>query len=1428
MKLSANEAISVVDKLTKLDMKSATSAQELAQALSKVANSARLAKVSQDEILGILSVGIETTQQSGDVIGTAVRSLLARFSNVKASKFGGSGEETEGTLNDTEAVLSKIGIRIRSASGEMRSFMDVLDDVAEKWDTLDDVSRNAISTAMAGTRQKEIFASIIENYDRVKELTEESANAAGTADEKYSAYMDSMEAATKRLQNAWEGFTQSLETSTVMKFLTNATAAIVENADKLKYLVTYITAAGSARIFDFFTNKGETGGWKGLVANIPFIGRGTRTNNILENIDKKVGDIRGEVKKDKNGATKNGSLINRIKNRVDQYKQHEQDKKFVKDYEKEKNFYLDRSLASAYSKNRKIIKGYSKKAQYDDARLIKQMKADKVYVSDYEKNIIGNASSASRDLNMRADAAKKKKYQLSKQRVEDENLQKEYNAAQSRQNALKSVKSYRDAKRIADKKIAANKKEYKAALLRLKLDKEARMEAFAQTAAASGIATLATQLMTTKQVSGYGQTVEETGGDKALRAGLATAGSVAGAASALIPVIGPMIAPIVSSLGSIAGGGLAGLISKWFHKDELQMKQRVAEAKENLGALKQIQTTLESNDNILTKDEYESSDYAKLETVVDSLRDILSKNKGLANAFLEDVNKLGIGDYNNLEEIYYKIIEGNAKINKQLQRQLVLTSQRLKIENLYASYEKERKEISDYVGETRVIHRIEATEGAKKAVARAKERGYAASELKEDEIVAGGGGVTWNDVSIDVAGDTIYEQAENAERILEELILQGDSAKDLAKEWEKVVLKYNNLVAKQTKIDDDLLEARAQYAYSMTDVTKVFTRNEIREMGREGVIKEIAKELSNQGVDILDDQGVMHKDAYDAINKFIKADELLSLYLEQDVRSIGELVSTKNQQGIEDFARAFGITAEEAEKLGEKFGYLTQSMGLMNVEEVTEYYEKLGNVFSELGSTAALSATQINKMLSDSNLQDLLPYLMNQDDPDALIKELYKRIYGGGQDFHMENALYDATMNMSTEGFRDFLQNQGSEELVKALDDTGYTTLSQIREAVYKLDESNPKRQKFLEYLETINYTYAKDLTALEKPAEYIKSQLESQISNLQEQKDALSQINDEREKELNLIKARQALEDARKEKRRVYRQGVGFVMESNEEAIAEAQKNLENLNVEKQQERIQAQIDALQLQKDILEALPNQAELEQTKKIWELWAADKNVDGSLASVSERVSMMADAYSDATTTMNMAAKTLDWLGRPKEGKGPNLSSERTDMTADLTKDEIEAQNASLGNLDKNVFGIAEELGVENAVEPKKSGEGGSADKNASGTKAFKGGRTFINELGTEAVITPGGTLTALPSKTGIVPADITRNVWALGEIAPTLVAQLSSLNQKAFAGNAGNTTYEEGQYIDNLTMNVYPTKDYDMDKLLSEARAKARLTRHSN
>lgn len=1420
MKLSANEAISVVDKLTKLDMKSATSAQELAQALSKVANSARLAKVSQDEILGILSVGIETTQQSGDVIGTAVRSLLARFSNVKASKFSGNGEETEGTLNDTEAVLSKIGIRIRNASGEMRSFMDVLDDVAEKWDTLDDVSRNAISTAMAGTRQKEIFASIIENYDRVKELTEESANAAGTADEKYSAYMDSMEAATKRLQNAWEGFTQSLETSIVMKFLTNATSLLVENADKFKYLITAFTAASSARIFDFFTNKGETGGFKGLIANIPFIGRGTKTNNILESIDKKVGNIEKGVGADSLvNQTRNGGLFKRIGS-------------FLKNGFGFGDIYDSNSDTSI---SRKTLKLY------------KQSQKGKIRLGD---DFLG----------------------YTKGLTDDERELLRLSTTVGREDAKKMMETYN------------------------KLLKQRKR----QNAAMGATSAVLTNLFTTKQVGGdiggsfmknimgmgdNEQVIEETAGDKIGRT--ISSGILAG-------VGGYFLGPLGAMLGQTLGEGFASMFSTWYHRDELAMKQRVAEAKENLSALGDIKTAIENNEDLLSKDSYTPEDIEKLKTYADSLRKTFTNNDNLAKSFLDDVNDLGIGTFTTIEDILSQITNSNADINKQLDKQLKLTTARLTVESTLSEQEEDRTKIESQIGkdikeevssgmETRRVANLETTMRRGGNVRdliydtyispkniglyeQLKKEGLIDFSTNKYQLTAASGSTTYSEYikSLSIAGNSIVEQLDNAKKVLEKVRSTEDTEDgDLAQKWEKVVDEYQKQVNKQTELNNELLSTQVDYAYLTSDILNTKSRDEIRDLGMEGVVKIIRDELISQGVGVVDEQGIIHQDAYDAIVKKIRSDSTLSDYITKDIRSIGDLISKDDIRGIESFARAFGLTTEAAKELGKQFGYLTQSMGLMNVQETTEYYEKLSTVFSNLSSNVALTAGQINSLLTTSELKDLLPYLMNQDDPDALIKELYKRIYGGGQDVHMENALYDATMGMSTDKFREYLQNKGPKEYIAEIDKGGYTTLSQIRDAVKEFDETDPRRQAFLEYLETINYTYSKDLTALEKPSEYIKSQLEEQINNLQEQKDALSQINDEREKELNLIKAKQALEDARKEKRRVYRAGVGFSYESNEEAIAEAQKNLENLNTQKRQENLQTQIDALQMQKDIIEALPNQAQLEQTKKIWELWAADKGTEGSLASVTEGVTMLADAYTNATNRMNMRAKTEGVLNTPDEKSSMQTSDKNTNPVITLSETQIEYTKALVSNVDdirnillgkhtknfqnmldfvnKNnmlqgdyarwgeMFRAAGILNEWNSLSDKeKEAIRSQANTRAGGDISFQGGKALINELGTEAVITPGGTLTALPSKTGIVPADITRNVWALGEVAPTLVAQLGSLTQKTLSGNAGNTTYEEGQYFDNFTMNVYPAKGDDLSKILEQARAQMRLTRHNN
>lgn len=1164
----------------------------------------------------------------------------------------------------------------------------------------------------------------MENWDRVKELTEESANAAGTADEKYTAYMDSMEAATKRLQNAWEGFTQSLETSTVMKFLTNATAAMVENADKLKYLITYIAAAGSTRIFDFFTNKGETGGWKGLIANIPFIGRGTKTNNILESIDKKVGIIQGEVQRDKSEATKNGGLINRLMSGRKQYKA---DKALVKSYKDRQSAYLDREAASLYTENQKIIRGYTEAKRIKDLSTIEQAQHYQKFISDYKSGKIDTSNMSPQE--ERAYEAYYKQAQSGVKGVDD---------ALSRQSALAYVKEARNKKRLDEKFLADNKKRYKDAFKRIAAQKALSSDTFKQTAAVSGIATLATQLLTTKEVGtgiggwagklitgnrGNQQTLEETAGDKALRTGFATAGSIAGAASAFLPVVGPAIAPIVSAIGSVVGEGIGGLLSTWSRADELEMKQRVADAKENLSALNE----LDSKISTIAQNIDDQTSFA------DAIRDYFFKYPNLSDAFLDAFG----GEFKNIPDLISQILKGDEKFNAQAVKYFQQTTAKEKIRETIAAQEEQRSLNAKAFADVRI-------------------------EGKENLS---------NEEKLEYVRKTINKYKESNDT-------QG------AARWETVASKLETALLSESKLDTEALKQYAEFGFVASGM-KDLSPYELEKLGYEGAIKKIAEVIQKEtGVSTLTN-GKVNTDIYNQIASVISENPTLKSNLQYGTKNIGQLIKEGNVNRIKQFANAFGVTYEEAIKLGNQFNELTVAMGMMTPSEVLSYYETLDNIFSDLAGNANLSQENIQKIFSDSKYADLIPYITQGSD--AVLSALYSRLLGGEKDRVYANALW-ASIIGNTDLFSKFSESL-SEDQKKFLSAAGIKTFQALADEIAAGTIKDTKLiQKANEFVSQWNIEYKKDLEGTNKLIQYQTSEIEKQISNLQEQKDALSTINDERKKELEYIKARNALETAKKTKKRVYKSGVGWTYQVDEEAISTAAENLENLNVERRQNELQLQINQLEAYKSILQSLPNQEEQEQLRKLWEQMAGDDKTAGSFASVASATEALVEKYKNATEKLD--TYTL-WLKAQQKGE-------------EIPDESVKGEGKT--NVPANV----------------------KSEKRAIGVTSFAGGNVLLNELGTEAIITPGGTLTALPSKTGIVPADITRNVWALGEVAPTLVARLNSLTQKIPAGNYGNTTYEEGQYFDNFTMNVYPTKDYDMDKLLMEARAKVRLTKHNN
>lgn len=149
-KMEATEAMDVVDKISTVDLMSATDVGGLAEGMSKVAGSANLAGLEMDTLLGYLAAIGEVTQQDMSSVGTAFNTILARMGNIKLGRLDDYKAETGEDLSNVETVLKGEGINLRDEAGQFRDFGDVLDETAARWQSFSKVSQSAIAQAFAG------------------------------------------------------------------------------------------------------------------------------------------------------------------------------------------------------------------------------------------------------------------------------------------------------------------------------------------------------------------------------------------------------------------------------------------------------------------------------------------------------------------------------------------------------------------------------------------------------------------------------------------------------------------------------------------------------------------------------------------------------------------------------------------------------------------------------------------------------------------------------------------------------------------------------------------------------------------------------------------------------------------------------------------------------------------------------------------------------------------------------------------------------------------------------------------------------------------------------------------------------------------------------------------------------------------------------
>ena len=221
---SAEDTLKIVDKLSSVDMASATDVGGLAEGMSEVANTAKIAGISMDKLLGYLATIGEVTQEGMGSVGTGLNAVFARMGNIKLSRlkdYQNNGED----LSNVETVLRGEGINLRDKTDQFRNFGDVLDEVAGNWNNYSDVSQRAIAQSFAGTHHMNEFITLMTNYGKAQEYEKVSENSAGSTDKKYEVYKNSLEGQTEDLKNSF----QSISTTFADKNLLGGGITLLSN-----------------------------------------------------------------------------------------------------------------------------------------------------------------------------------------------------------------------------------------------------------------------------------------------------------------------------------------------------------------------------------------------------------------------------------------------------------------------------------------------------------------------------------------------------------------------------------------------------------------------------------------------------------------------------------------------------------------------------------------------------------------------------------------------------------------------------------------------------------------------------------------------------------------------------------------------------------------------------------------------------------------------------------------------------------------------------------------------------------------------------------------------------------------------------------------------------------------------------------------------
>ena len=205
-------ATHVIDAYNEVANNFSVGTNDLSKAMEIAASGMATYGNSFEQVIGLVTSGTEIMQGRSSQVARGLSTIAARI--VK-----------------NQDALAEYGITVENVDGSLKSTFDVLSELKPKWDSMTDAQRTALGDTIAGQNQYKVLASVMQNFGHAADATKTALESAGSAAQENSKYMESLEAKQQALKAEFEDFANRVLSKDLVSGFINAGTAMLNFAN---------------------------------------------------------------------------------------------------------------------------------------------------------------------------------------------------------------------------------------------------------------------------------------------------------------------------------------------------------------------------------------------------------------------------------------------------------------------------------------------------------------------------------------------------------------------------------------------------------------------------------------------------------------------------------------------------------------------------------------------------------------------------------------------------------------------------------------------------------------------------------------------------------------------------------------------------------------------------------------------------------------------------------------------------------------------------------------------------------------------------------------------------------------------------------------------------------------------------------------------